>query len=43
MTENSKKGGICHSIYQYANAINKHIRDYDENKELVMSSILGCK
>ena len=27
------RGGICHSIYQYAKANNKHVKDYDENKE----------
>ena len=26
-------GGICYSIYQYAKANNKYIKDYDKNKE----------
>ena len=26
-------GGICHSIYQYAKANNKDMKDYDKNKE----------
>ena len=26
-------GGICHSIYRYAKAKNKYMKDYDENKE----------
>ena len=26
-------GGICHSIYQYAKANNKYMKDYDKNKE----------
>ena len=28
------RGGICHSIYQYAKANKKYIKDYDKNKEL---------
>ena len=32
MVEKSIKGGICHSIYQYANANNKYMKDYDKNK-----------
>ena len=28
-----EKGGICHSIYQYAKANNKYMKDYDKNKE----------
>ena len=27
-------GGQCHSIYRYEKANNKHMKDYDENKEL---------
>ena len=27
------RGGICHSIYQYAKANNKYMKDYDKNKE----------
>ena len=27
------RGGICHSIYGYAKANNKYMKDYDENKE----------
>ena len=33
MVETEIKGGICHSIYQYAKANNKHMKDYDKNKE----------
>ena len=39
MIEKGIRGGICHSIYQYAKANNKYLKD-DKNKE---SSILGCK
>ena len=39
MVEKGIRGGICHSIYQYAQANNKYIRDYDKNKE---SSYLQC-
>ena len=28
-----EKGGICHSIYRYAKANNKYMKDYDKNKE----------
>ena len=28
------RGGIFHSIYQYAKANNKYMKDYDKNKEL---------
>ena len=27
------RGGICYSIYQYAKANNKYMKDYDKNKE----------
>ena len=40
MIEKGIRRGICHSIYQYAKANNKYLKDYDKNKE---SSILGCK
>ena len=26
------RGGICHSIYQYAKANNKYMKDYDKSK-----------
>ena len=28
------RGGICHSIYQYAKANKKYMKNYDKNKEL---------
>ena len=34
MVEKGIRGGICHSIYQYAKANNKYMKDYDKNKEL---------
>ena len=33
MVEKGIRGGICHSIYRYAKANNKYMKDYDENKE----------
>ena len=33
MVENSIRGGTCHSIYKYAKANNKYMKDYDKNKE----------
>ena len=34
MVEKGIRGGIYHAIYRYANAINKYMKNYDENKEL---------
>ena len=34
MVEKAIRGGICHSIYRYAKANNKYMKDYDKNKEL---------
>ena len=33
MVEKEIRGGICHSIYWYAKANNKYMKDYDENKK----------
>ena len=33
MVEKGVRGAICHSIYQYAKANNKYMKDYDKNKE----------
>ena len=33
MVEKGIRGGICHSIYQYAKVNNKYKKDYDRNKE----------
>ena len=27
------RGGICHSIYRYAKAYNKYVKDYDKHKK----------
>ena len=34
VVEKGVRGGICHSIYRYAKANNKYMKDYDKNKEL---------
>ena len=33
MLEKGIRGGIYHSIYRYAKASNKYMKDYDRNKE----------
>ena len=32
MVEKDTRGGICHSIYRYAKANNRYVKDYDKNK-----------
>ena len=34
MVEKGIRGGICHVIYQYAKTNNKHMKNYDKNKDL---------
>ena len=33
MVKKSIRGGISHSVYRYAKANNKYMKDYDKNKE----------
>ena len=33
MIKKEIRGGICHTIHQYAKANNKYMKSYDENKE----------
>ena len=33
MVEKGIRGVICHSIYQYAKANNKYMKDYEKNKQ----------
>ena len=33
MVAKGTRGGICHSVYGYAKANNKYMKDYDENEE----------
>ena len=33
MVEKGQKGGVFHSIYQYAKVNNKYMKDYVKNKE----------
>ena len=34
MVEKGIRGGICHSVYRYAKANNKYMKNYDKDKEL---------
>ena len=38
MVKRCIRGEICHSVYWYAKANNKYMKDYDENKD---SSYIG--
>ena len=33
MVEKGSRGGICHSVYKYEKANNRHMKDYAKNKE----------
>ena len=33
MVEKGIRRGICHSVFQYAKATNKHMKEYDKNNE----------
>ena len=33
MFEKRIRGGMCHAIHRYARANNKHMKNYDKNKE----------
>ena len=33
MIEKGIRGGICRSVYRYAEANNKYMKDYDKNKD----------
>ena len=48
MIEKGIRGGICHSVYRYAEANNKYIKIYDKNKEssyiiyMDANNLYGC-
>ena len=42
MAEKVINGGICHSVYRYALANNKYMKDYDK-KRTAISSVLVRK
>ena len=33
MEQKGIKGGMCHSIYRYAKANDKYLKNYDKNRE----------
>ena len=35
IVEKGIRGGICHEIHRYAKVNNKHMKDYDKNKEFL--------
>ena len=37
MVEKSIRGGVCHSIFQYAKANKKYMKTYDKNNLLIFS------
>ena len=39
MIESGMRGGVCHVIHSYAEANNKYMNNYDENKESSFSLI----
>ena len=43
MVEKGIREGMCHSIYRYAKANNKYMKDYEKKQRIVLYSILGCQ
>ena len=42
MVEKGIIGGICHAIHRYAEANNKYMKNYDQNKELSYTQFLDA-
>ena len=42
MVEKGIRGGVCRAIHRYAKANNKHMENYDENKESVYLQYLDA-
>ena len=43
MVDKGNRGGVSHSIYRYAKANNKFMKDYHKSKRIVIYSKLRCK
>ena len=42
MVEKGIRGGICHAIHKYAKAINKYMKNYDENNDSLFLEYLDA-
>ena len=43
IVEKGIRGRMCYTIHRYTKANNKYIKDYDPNKRIFISHVLGCQ